>query len=56
MQNGKYSLYSVSLDGQKQWKLTNNPQNEGWHSWSPDGKWLAIELFDNGIVLLAVTA
>lgn len=46
-QNGKYSLYAVSLDGRKQWKLTENEQNEGWHDWSPDGKWLAIELFDN---------
>lgn len=46
-QNGQYSLYAVSLDGQKQWKLTENEQNEGWHDWSPDGKWLAIELFDN---------
>ena len=46
-QNGKYSLYAVSLDGQKQWKLTDNTENEGWHDWSPDGKWLAIELFDN---------
>lgn len=46
-QNGKYSLYAVSLDGQKQWKLTDNKENEGWHDWSPDGKWLAIELFDN---------
>lgn len=46
-QNGKYSLYAVSLDGQKQWKLTDNNENEGWHEWSPDGKWLAIELFDN---------
>lgn len=46
-QNGKYSLYAVSLDGQKHWKLTENKENEGWHDWSPDGKWLAIELFDN---------
>ena len=46
-QAGKYSLYAVSLDGQKHWKLTDNPQNEGWHSWSPDGRWLAIELFDD---------
>ena len=45
-QNGKYSLYAVTPDGSKNWKLTNNPQEEGWHSWSPDGKWLAIELFD----------
>lgn len=46
-QNGKYSLYAVSLDGQKHWKLTENTQNEGWHDWSPNGKWLAIEIFDN---------
>lgn len=46
-QDGKYSLYAVTLDGEKQWKLTENPENEGWHDWSPDGKWLAIELFNN---------
>lgn len=46
-QGGKYSLYAVSLDGKKHWKLTDNPQNEGWHAWSPDGRWLAIELFDD---------
>jgi TolB protein len=46
-QNGKYSLYAVTLDGKKQWKLTDNKENEGWHDWSPDGTWLAIELFDN---------
>lgn len=46
-QNGKYSLFGVTLDGTRQWKLTDNPQNEGWHEWSPDGKWLAIELFDD---------
>lgn len=22
-------------------------QNEGWHDWSPDGRWLAVELFDD---------
>lgn len=46
-QNGKYSLYAVNVDGSKQWKLTDVKENEGWHDWSPDGKWLAIELFDN---------
>ena len=47
-QAGKYSLYAVTPDGKKHWKLTNNPRNEGWHDWSPDGNWLAIELFDKG--------
>lgn len=46
-QAGKYSLYAVTPDGSEQWKLTDNSENEGWHEWSPDGKWLAIELFDN---------
>ncbi|MDH3492274.1 MAG: hypothetical protein OEM82_01900 [Acidobacteriota bacterium] len=45
-QNGKSSLYAVTPDGKKQWKLTNNQLNEGWHDWSPDGKWLAIEMYD----------
>lgn len=42
-QNGKYSLYGVTPDGKKQWKLTDLTDNEGWHEWSPDGKWLALE-------------
>ncbi len=46
-QHGKYSLYGVTPDGKKQWKLTDNTQEEGWHDWSPDGNWLAIELFDS---------
>jgi TolB protein len=46
MQDGKYHLYAVSLDGSRQFKLTNNEQSEGWHDWSDDGKFLAIETFD----------
>lgn len=46
-QNGKYSLYAVITDGSKQWKLTENSENEGWHDWSPDGFWLAIEVFND---------
>jgi len=45
-QAGKYSLYAVTPDGKKQWKLTNNPMEEGWHDWSSDGMWLAIEGYD----------
>lgn len=47
-QNGKSSLYAVTPDGKKQWKLTDNELFEGWHDWSPDGKWLAIEMYDKG--------
>lgn len=44
-QSGKYSIYTVTPDGQKHSKLTDNPISEGWHDWSPDGEWLA---FDSG--------
>lgn len=47
LQNGKYSLYAITPDGLQQWKLTNIQYNEGWHDWSPDGKLLSIELFDD---------
>jgi TolB protein len=43
-QNGKYSLYAVTLNGQKQWKLTDNKLWEVYHDWSPDGLWLATDL------------
>ncbi len=45
-QNGKSSLFAVTPDGKKVWQLTDNKLNEGWHDWSPDGKWIAIEMFD----------
>jgi TolB protein len=45
-QNGKYSLFAVKPDGSRQWKLTENSFNEGWHDWSPDGRWLFVETFD----------
>lgn len=46
VQKGKSSLYAVTPDGKKQWKLTDNELNEGWHDWSPDGQWLAVEMYD----------
>ena len=42
-QNGKYSLFGISLDGEKQWKLTNDKEGEVYHDWSPDGKWLVTD-------------
>lgn len=42
MQEGKYSLYAITPDGSRNWKLTEYPEPEGWHDWSPDGKWLTI--------------
>lgn len=46
-QNGKYSLFGVSLDGERQWKLTTNQQSEVYHNWSPDGKWLVTDISDS---------
>lgn len=39
-QDGKHSIFAISSDGSRQWKLIENPESEGWHDWSPDGKWL----------------
>jgi TolB protein len=45
-QGGKSSIYAVTPDGKKQWKLTSNAHTEGWHDWSPDGNWLAFDARD----------
>lgn len=47
-QAGKQSIYAVTPDGKKQWKLTGNSIDEGWHDWSPDGEWLAFDSRDPG--------
>lgn len=46
VQDGKYSLFAITPDGKKQWKLTDLEYGEGWHDWSPDGQYLAVEVFD----------
>lgn len=45
-QAGKSSIYAVTPDGKKQWKLTTTDLAEGWHDWSPDGEWLAFDARD----------
>lgn len=46
-QHGMYSLYAITPDGKKQWKLLDTvATDQGWHDWSDDGKWLAFEGFD----------
>jgi TolB protein len=45
-QDGKNSIFAVSPDGKKQWKLTANTIPEGWHDWSSDGKWLCFNSSD----------
>ncbi len=43
-QNGQGQIFAVNPDGKKQRQLTaNGPLSNGWHSWSPDGKWLAMD-------------
>jgi TolB protein len=45
-QAGKQSIFAVTPDGKKQWKLTNTKLDEGWHDWSPDGEWLVFDSRD----------
>lgn len=46
MQDGRHSIYAVTPDGKKQWKLIENEASEGWHDWSSDGKWLVFNNSD----------
>ena len=46
-QDGRHSIFAVTPDGNKQWKLIDNPNSEGWHDWSSDGKWLVFNNSDN---------
>ena len=45
-QDGKQSIYAVTPNGKKQWKLTDAKLDEGWHDWSPDGEWLVFDSRD----------
>lgn len=47
-QAGKQSIYAVTPDGKKQWKLFDTKLDEGWHDWSLDGEWLTFDSRDPG--------
>jgi len=36
-------IYAVAPDGKKYWQITSGDLSSGWHSWSPDGKWLIMD-------------
>lgn len=46
-QDGRNSIFAITPDGKKQWKLIENPNSEGWHNWSSDGNWLVFSNSDN---------
>ncbi len=46
-QQGKSSIFLIDPDGSNPRKLSRTVEmNEGWHSWSPDGKYLVAECSD----------
>lgn len=45
-QGGGQSIFAVTPDGKKHWKLLNSELDAGWHDWSPDGEWLAFDSRD----------
>ncbi|MDX2045179.1 MAG: hypothetical protein SFU87_00240 [Chitinophagaceae bacterium] len=42
-QKKQNQVYAVTPDGKKQWQITSGDLSSGWHSWSPDGKWLVMD-------------
>lgn len=40
---GQTQIFAVTPDGEKQWQITSGDLSSGWHSWSSDGKWLAMD-------------
>lgn len=41
--HGRHNIYRIQPDGTGQRRLTSNEMTEGWHDWSPDGKWLVFD-------------
>ncbi|NOT50319.1 MAG: hypothetical protein HOP10_03470 [Chitinophagaceae bacterium] len=42
-QKRQHQVYAITPDGKKQWQITSGEMGTGWHSWSSDGKWLAMD-------------
>lgn len=46
-QQNRSSIFLINPDGTNNRRLTNDTTlNEGWHSWSPDGRYVAVECSD----------
>lgn len=41
--NGQHQVYAITPDGTKHWQITKGDMGSGWHSWSDDGEWLAMD-------------
>jgi TolB protein len=42
-QKSKMSLYGITPDGKRQFKLTEGTNDEGYHDWTPDGRWMTMD-------------
>jgi TolB protein len=42
-QKGQNQIFAITPNGKKQWQITSGEMSSGWHSWSSDGKWLAMD-------------
>ena len=42
-QKGNHSIHTVKPDGTEAKKITDDKMNEGWHAWSPDGKFIVFD-------------
>lgn len=43
-QKGKYQVHAITPDGKKKWQVTSYKMEPGYHDWSPDGKWLLMDM------------
>ncbi len=46
--DGNAEIYVMDADGKNQRRLTHHPAEDGWPSWSPDGKKIAFSSYRNG--------
>ena len=45
----KTFIFGVSPDGTQNWQISRSGKREVYHDWSPDGKWLAFEQYQDTI-------